>query len=134
MALPLRMNPAKVLIRRLNLSQTTKSSVFKGPSSLKKYDEEETILAQVVMTTEERRNRQLLGNVPFTDGHITYRAPSDATKRLKKGDLIVGLPDGAGGYDTVSYEITENARAGELPNPLIYCAYFKRNEDVVNSP
>lgn len=128
------MNVTTVRIQRLDTSMTRSSSVFKGPTALKTYMLEEDFLAQVHVKTEERRNRQLLGDVPFTSGYLVYRAPSDPDKRLKKGDKIVGLPDGAGGYDVVDYVVTENTRHASLPNPLIYFAYFARNEDVVNSP
>ena len=132
--LPLRMNTTVVRIQRLSETRNVPSSVFKGPTALKNYSEPEDFRAQVQFRAEERRNRQLLGDVPFTAGYLVYRAPTDAAKRLKKGDKIVGLPDGAGGFDEVDYVVVENTRHGNLPDPLLYFASFARNEDVVNSP
>lgn len=137
MGLPLRMNLTTVRIKRLWVGSpgTQSSSVFKGATSEKVYHDEEDFRAQLYLRSQERRNRQLLGDNPFTMGHLTYRSPSDLTKRLKKGDLVVGLPNGVrGSYDTVNYEVSENCQEGHLPGPLIYCAYFGRNEDVTNSP
>lgn len=133
MALPLRLNLATVKIRRLTLASTNVDSDFQENTSTKVYAAEENFSAQVTLNSEERRVRMPLGNVPMTDGHLVYRAPTVAANRLKKGDRITGLPDGAGGYDVVDYVVCENIRHGNLPNPLTYHAYFKRNEDNVNS-
>lgn len=134
MALPFRMNLTTIQIQRLSLSTTQLDDEFKNNAQPKVYGSVETFTGQFYIKTEERRNRQHLGDVPFTDGHITYRTPSSANSELKKGDKIVGIPNGRGGYDTVDYVISEHARAAELPTPLLRMAYFKRNEDVTNSP
>lgn len=137
--LPLRMNTTRIKIRRLSTEaagSTTSTVVdpqFFHHSADKVYDEEEYFTAQLEIKAEARRVRMALGNIPWVDGYLVYRSPADATKRLKVGDKVTGIPDGAGGYDVVDFVVCENSRHASLPNPLIYCAYFKRNEDNTTS-
>lgn len=128
------MNLATVKIRRLDRTNTLVDSDFGDATAVKTYKDEETFLAQIRWRAKDRRVRETLGNVPWTDGYLVYRAPASPSSILRKGDKITAVPDGAGGFEIVDYVVTENRPAAHLPNPLIFIAYFKRNEDVVNSP
>lgn len=128
------MNLTTVKIRRLDLTNTLVDPDFGDNLAVKARQAEESFSAQIRWRAKDRRVRETLGNTPWTDGYLVYRAPATVANRLKKGDQITAIPNGAGGFDTVDYIITENRPAGHLPGPLLFIAYFKRNEDVVNSP
>jgi hypothetical protein len=106
---------------------------FKEAAEQKVSATEELFKAQIRYSNFNERGRAMAGNVPDYGMILVYRSPTNPAKRLARGDRVVGVPDGAGGFDVVDLVVIENRPVGHLPNPLIFMAMCANNDDVKNS-
>ena len=129
--LPVRMNKSFVKIRQLQYNTSIDVDYMREPAANKVYAAEVTIPAQVFYRRESDKARSWTGDKNLSDGHLTVKL-SDMTAlgiTLAKGDLITGMLQQDGSYNTTNLVITLTTPRGHLPVPLIELVYFSERTE-----
>ena len=136
--LPRKLNWCTVYIRRLDKTATAMDTRFREPAGEPVYlpaepAPAEALRAQLKYFSFEEKQQRRLGNLPKTDGRLWYRTPSDLTKLLKAGDLIVAVPAGNGLTRPVRFAIQCNRPVVHIQGwPRMQEAEFVMDANVFN--